>query len=140
MTRETLNKSLEELEGEKWPEPAYFSTKLVERVYRLRQQPLNELEADDVRLLLSQNMGLKYMIPMAVKILAEDPFHEALYYPGDLLWALLKVDPQLWQSGVREKLLPIVGRAWQSVSGGAIIVEPGLKETIQAFIQDKASQ
>lgn len=93
-----LLKSLEELENDKWPSLKSFPTEMVRQVYLLRQKPIIELNANDLRLLISQNVGLEYLIPLSIKFFEKDIFYEALYYPGDLLLAVLNVDPVYWES------------------------------------------
>ncbi len=97
-----LLKSLEELENDKWPRPKSFPTEMIRQVYLLRQKPIIELNANDLRLLISQNVGLEYLIPLSMKFFEKEIFYEALYYPGDLLLAVLNVDPVYWESNKNE--------------------------------------
>jgi hypothetical protein len=90
------NKTIEELENDYWPIPSSFPTTLVEKVFLLRQKRISYLNADDIRLLISQNIGTKYLMPKALALLRINIVEEALYYPGDLLMTLLKSDKDYW--------------------------------------------
>ena len=47
--------------------------------------------------MIGQQIGLKYLIPLAIEVLTADLFAEGDYYPGDLLQFVLKVDPDFWR-------------------------------------------
>jgi hypothetical protein len=71
-------------------------TRLVRRCEELLQMPLNEYSIEDIRLMIGQQLGLQYLIPLAVEKLQEDLFSEGDFFPGDLLSNVLKVDPGFW--------------------------------------------
>lgn len=90
-------KSLEDLEARVWPairleEVSY----LVRTSHELRKKPLQEFGIEDLRIMTGQNIGLKYLMPLAIERLSEDLFAEGDYYPGDLLKSVLHVDPKFW--------------------------------------------
>ena len=89
-------RTLEELNGEHWGAPETAPTPMVERCLRLRQMKLEELCDGDVRLLVSQKIGVRHVIPKAFKLLAADAVLETDYFPGDLLCALMKTDRACW--------------------------------------------
>lgn len=104
MIGDLLNeKSIEELEKDYWVTPPSFQTELVKSVFFLRKKPLIDFDSNDLRILISQNIGLKYLVPKAISRLEENVLEEALYYPGDLLFALLNIDHTFWLQDDFEK-------------------------------------
>jgi hypothetical protein len=89
------SKSLQELGDEDGGEPAYDSY-LVTTVQRLRRKPLNEYTVEDLRIMIGQQIGLSYLIPLAVERLADHPLASGDYYNGDLLKMVLSVDIGYW--------------------------------------------
>lgn len=90
-----LNKSLQELENCDWGEPSYDSH-LVVTCYKLRRVPLKLLSTENLRILIGQNIGLKFLIPLALEHLHRQPLAQGDFYPGDLLVALLHVEANFW--------------------------------------------
>ena len=97
------HRTLEELDGENWGEPETASTPMVARCRRLRRTPLYALNHGDVRLLISQEIGLKYLVPKALEVVGGDTLLEADLYPGDLLCALLRIDEGYWSRNPAER-------------------------------------
>lgn len=89
-------KTVEQLENADWGEPTY-SSHLVTTIHRLRRKPLNEFTVEDLRIMIGQNVGLVYLIPMAIERLNEDPLISGDYYQGDLLKQVLTVELKFWQ-------------------------------------------
>ncbi|XOV92219.1 MAG: contact-dependent growth inhibition system immunity protein [Bacteroidota bacterium] len=89
-------KSLDSLEKDKWGSPEYDSY-LVKTVHQLRSVPLNEYQIEDLRIMISQNIGLKFLIPLALEQLEKNLFAEGDFYEGDLLQATLNADSDFWQ-------------------------------------------
>lgn len=75
------------------------------RFYILYNKPIDELELADVRFLIGQNAGLKFLVPIAVEYLRGDAFLETEYYPGDLLMPVLQISntPIYWLSNKVQK-------------------------------------
>jgi hypothetical protein len=48
--------------------------------------------------MIGQNIGLTYLIPLAIEQLQRDPLVEGDYYPGDLLAAVVRVKSSFWQA------------------------------------------
>ncbi|GAB3931343.1 contact-dependent growth inhibition system immunity protein [Larkinella terrae] len=88
-------KTLEDLENERWEEPD-FGDDRSQKIQALRQTPLNQLRTDDLRLLIGHGISLAYLIPLAIEKLNKNPFAEGDYYPGDLLQSVLNVDLNFW--------------------------------------------
>lgn len=79
--------TLEQLEKDVWPEPG-FQSNLTMTCYELRKKELSKFTVEDLRIMLGQSIGAKYLLPMAIKILKENPFAEGDFYEGDLLDAI----------------------------------------------------
>jgi CDI immunity proteins len=97
------DQTIEELENDFWPEPSAYPTGLIKDVHSIRKKKLVEMDSNDVRLLISQNIGLEYLIPKAIKILRVNVLEDALYYPGDLLTAVLSIKNEYWIEHTLEK-------------------------------------
>lgn len=79
--------TLEQLEKDVWPEPG-FQSNLTLTCYELRKKELSKFTVEDLRIMLGQSIGARYLLPMAIKILKENPFAEGDFYEGDLLDAI----------------------------------------------------
>lgn len=89
-------KSLQELEGNAWGEPA-LGSHLVIRCHELRRQPLRDLNVEDLRLMITQEIGLRYLVPIALTRLARDPFASGDIGFGDLLLSVIQVRGEFWE-------------------------------------------
>ncbi len=89
------NKSLQELENSDWGEPTYDSH-LVVTCHKLRRIPLKLFNIENLRIMIGQNIGLKFLVPLALKHLYSHPLAQGDFYPGDLLAALLRVEADFW--------------------------------------------
>jgi len=70
--------------GEDWP------SALVSTCKRLYEKPLQDFIIEALRIMIGQEIGLEFLVPMALERLAENPFEHGDYYPGDLLMNLLR--------------------------------------------------
>jgi hypothetical protein len=89
-------RSLEDLEGVRWPGPPSDATRLIATAHVLRRKPVDQLSAEDLRLLISQDVGLPYLLPRAVELLGVDPMLAGDFCAGDLLAAVLTRDREAW--------------------------------------------
>jgi hypothetical protein len=97
MSNEQINKkTIEELENDYWVTPLSFQTELTKSIFFLRKKRLIDFDSNDLRILISQDIGVKYLIPKAINLLKENILEEASYYPGDLLSTLLNLDYAYW--------------------------------------------
>jgi hypothetical protein len=48
--------------------------------------------------MIGQNIGLEFLIPLAIELLRENPFIKGDYYPGDLLSVTMQVERGFWQT------------------------------------------
>ena len=98
------NQSLEELENDWWGEPE-FDSYVVKTSHLARQKPINKLTDEEIRLLIGQKIGLKYLLPIAVKMIEIRPDMMITFYPGDLLKCLLSRDKEDWKDNRDDLLL-----------------------------------
>lgn len=62
--------------------------------------------------MIGQEIGLRWLIPLALAILEADPLAEGDFYPGDLLASVLRAPATFWEndSESRVRLELIVSR------------------------------
>ena len=92
-----LDKNLEQLENSYWGDADEAASRLIKRSHKLRKKKLKDLSVEDLRLLIRQNIGLEYLIPLAIDTLRDTPFAEGDLYEGDLLESVLKSDKDYWK-------------------------------------------
>ncbi|MGX1274529.1 contact-dependent growth inhibition system immunity protein [Streptomyces phaeoluteigriseus] len=90
------DRSLAELERDHWPALSADATRLVAAAHALRCRPIGELTVEDMRVLIGQDTGLPYLLPLALDVLRDNPMAEGDMYEGDLLSAVLTRDPKTW--------------------------------------------
>lgn len=94
------SKTLEILEKNNWGEPTYDSY-LVKTCHQLRRKLLKDFEVEDLRIMIGQDIGLKYLIPLAMQKLEENILAEGDCYEGDLLKSVLNSDVEYWKKEVK---------------------------------------
>jgi hypothetical protein len=99
------SKTLQELEDSDWGDPATGETPLIQKCLALRREPIGDFSIENLRLLIGQQMGLKFLLPLAMSHLNHDPLSEGDLYPGDLLQSVLRVPFDSWQE--TEELLAL---------------------------------
>src|SRR5215510_933494 len=97
MANENLNKSIEELENDFWDEPE-FNSSLVINCHAYRKIPLNQIKPEQIRLLMGQDIGIKHLLPLALKILEDNPHFECAFFPGDLLLEVSGIKAFYWNN------------------------------------------
>jgi len=88
-------KTLDQLEPPAWGEPDFHSH-LVTTCHRLRRKPIGEFSVEDLRIIIGQEIGLPWLVPLALEVLEQNPLAEGDFYPGDLLRSVLRVEPSFW--------------------------------------------
>jgi CDI immunity proteins len=88
-------RTLDELDPPAWGEPQYDSY-LVSTCHRLRRTPVTDFSVEDLRIMIGQDIGLRFLIPVALEVLERDPLAQGDMYPGDLLANVLRVGPEFW--------------------------------------------
>ncbi|GBF77382.1 hypothetical protein PA598K_05930 [Paenibacillus sp. 598K] len=92
---ELKGKTLEELDGEIWAKPE-FQSALVKKIHQLRKKPITNFTNEDLRLCLSQQEGLEYLVPVALQKISNQPFHSGDLFVGDLLVSVLRIKGDFW--------------------------------------------
>lgn len=92
-------KTLENLEKNFWGDPVYDSH-LVIRCHALRKLPLENFTIEDLRIMIGQEIGLDYLIPLALEVLTVDLFAEGDFFEGDLLKNVLAVKTEFWNNNI----------------------------------------
>jgi len=117
--------SVEQVEDNAWGNPPPGATSLVETVHQLRRKPLRDLEPEDLRVLIAQQVGLDPLVPRVLTQLEADPLLEGDYYPGDVLVAVLKVPATYWSAhpDQRTRLEHVI----------TSVDDPGLRSDIDRF-------
>lgn len=107
-------RSLEDLENDRWGEPT-FGSSVVQRVHAARTKPIQDLTTGELRLLISQKVGLPYLVPLALEALHADPLARGSFYEGDLLAAVLALPSETVarHSGWREQIDQIAQRYFE---------------------------
>ncbi|MFJ8842146.1 contact-dependent growth inhibition system immunity protein [Streptomyces cyaneofuscatus] len=95
-----MQNSLEQLEGFEWPAPPADATGLVTAAHNLRKRPIGSLNAHELGRLIGQDIGLPWLLPVAVNILRETVADQRLtgFYDDDLLTAVLTRKSNVWRS------------------------------------------
>jgi hypothetical protein len=101
MSDTDLNKTIEQLE--KW----YFTTQnnesfLISECSKLVKKPLKDFEIEDLRIMIGQSIGLKYLIPIAIKVLDHNILAEGDFYEGDLLKSVLTSENTFWKNNKKD--------------------------------------
>jgi len=93
------SRSLEQLEGRRWPAPPGDATPMVKNIHELRRCPVGTLEPHELARLVGQGVGLSWLLPLAVEMLKESAPAQAAggFYDDDLLTAVVTVDPRVWE-------------------------------------------
>ncbi|MFD7987203.1 contact-dependent growth inhibition system immunity protein [Kitasatospora indigofera] len=90
-------RSVEELEGDRWPAPPGGGTRLTATVHELRGRPIGGLTVEDMRLLIGQDVGLAHLLPLVVEVLRADPMAAGGMYEVDLPAAVLTRSAEVWR-------------------------------------------
>ncbi|MFE0452817.1 contact-dependent growth inhibition system immunity protein [Streptomyces sp. NPDC058914] len=122
------DRSLEELERDRWPAPPTDASRLVAMVHALRRRPIGKLTVEDMRLLIGQNVGLSYLLPLALEVLRDDPMAEGDMYEGDLLSAVVTRSPAVWNEW------PELGRELGVIVSELTDLPPSLTQETAGFL------
>ena len=131
-----LDKNLSELERDVWAAPD-FDSHVVTECHRLRFVALKDFTIEDLRLMIGQDIGLEYLVPLALQHLEANPFAEGNFYPGDLLKNVTGVRRNFWigHPDLRLRMVPIVNSALLRI-GPALDTDGSLTRQLNAFLDD----
>lgn len=109
MVRKGSN-SIEQLKNDILKEPVEYPSGLVINCHNYRKIPIKQLTVEQLRLLISQKIGLEHIIEIAIQKLEENILAEGDLYEGDLLVAVSCLSTQFWNENKihLEKLRTIV--------------------------------
>lgn len=112
MNNSWRQKSLEILENNKWRDEEHYISGLIKRCHEYRKIPVDQLSTEQLRTLIGQQIGLNYLIPIAIDFLENDILAEGDFYPGDLLEVVVKVDLKFWNQNLsyRTQILELIER------------------------------
>ncbi|MFE2813908.1 contact-dependent growth inhibition system immunity protein [Streptomyces nigra] len=120
--------SLEELERDHWSAPPGGQTRLMTTVRELRRKPIGGLTVEDMRLLIGQDVGLAYLLPLAMEALRDNPLAEGDMYEGDLLAAVLTRRAEAWRE------FPELRQEVRRIVSALTDVPPALKREVEGFL------
>ncbi|WNM18246.1 contact-dependent growth inhibition system immunity protein [Flavobacterium capsici] len=90
-------KTLESLEKKVWPSlNSDESSYLIKTCNALRKKELQDFTTEDLRIMIGQEIGLPFLIPLALETLKDNLFAEGDMYEGDLLKNVLEIDTKFW--------------------------------------------
>jgi hypothetical protein len=103
------DKTINQLQDKPIPRPPEYESHLVKRCFDLANKKLKYFSPEDLRIMIGQNIGLEYLVPIAIEVLEQEPFIEADFYEGDLFLNVLKVDKTFWEEKpeLKENVLKI---------------------------------
>ena len=80
---------------------------------RLTRADCSSAQQDGAHRAHTQQVGVSYVIPLAIDVVERDPFAESRFYPGDLLYALLQIPTDYWVANeeLRHRLQHVYERA-----------------------------
>lgn len=96
------NKTLESLEKKVWPELSELDKQdwLMVECNTLRKKPLKDFSIENLREMIGQDIGLEFLIPLAIDNLTNDITLKGECYIGDLLNAVLKSETEYWEENM----------------------------------------
>lgn len=93
-----LEQNLETIENSYWETPYLDDTSyLVNTCHKLRKKKLIDFTIEDLRIMIGQNIGIDYLVPIAIEELHRKPLAEGDFFRGDLALNVLRVDEGFWQ-------------------------------------------
>ena len=93
--------TLTQLEKKDWGEPTY-SSNLVKTCHALRHKVLRCFTAEDCRIMINQQIGLLYLVPIAINILNKNILTAGDLYEGDLLESVLRISDEHWKNNLQQ--------------------------------------
>ena len=91
-----VGQTLERLSGHQLPDEG--GTSLTQRAARAWKTPIEAMTCEQLRLLLSQDLGTPWIAPLACLVVTSRPNATVTYYPGDLAQEILRAFPMVYAS------------------------------------------
>ncbi|MEV0170917.1 contact-dependent growth inhibition system immunity protein [Streptomyces sp. NPDC050803] len=130
------SRSLEQLEGQRWPDPPDDTTHMVKNVHALRRRPIGTLEPHELARLIAQDVGLPHLLPAAVAHLRDTAPRQAAggWYDDDLLHAVLTRRPEAWADA------PDAARTFEETVSMLVGLSPELQRLADAFLSSRTEE
>lgn len=123
--------TLQQLDGQDWGDPPSDESYLIRTCHRLRRVPLDQFDAEDLRIMIGQLLSLAVLVPLAVELLEADPLAGGDMADGALLAAVLtSLDFVQLDADLTQRLGGIVDRVAVADPDD---VDPRLPDLITAF-------
>lgn len=126
---------LDILDPPAWGPAPPDATPVTKRCHELRTKPLRDFTAEDLRIMIGQQVALGRMVALSLDRLQPDSREDDL--PGDLLASLLAVDAVFWEQS--PDLDVEVSRLAERLDE-RLQLEPGLSELIATFKRDHSAR
>ena len=136
MTRKaTPDSTIEELEGDRWPEPK-FDSHLVLECHRLMKLQLRLFTVENLRIMLGQDIGSRYLVPIALGHLEADPLVAGDFYPGDLLCSVLSLPREFWNAHpeLRTRVAAVAARTIDLASANDEVPAKAIRKAHDRFL------
>jgi hypothetical protein len=119
--------TLDDLDPPAWPEAPEDATYLVRRCHELRRKPIDAFSAEDLRIMIGQQIAVSCLVPRALDRLAGDPLVSGDFFHGDLLEVVLRVDRSYWAArpAERDRLHGMIATL--------VPMDPDVRAAIEAF-------
>lgn len=93
------NSTIEQLENDFWPQLTKddFQSYLITTIHKLRSKRIGSFEVEDLRIMIGNGVGMKYLVPKAIRVLTNNILAGGDFYEGDLLKFVLHSEPEYWK-------------------------------------------
>jgi hypothetical protein len=122
--------TLDTVDPPAWGPAPPDATPLITRCHELRTKPLRDFTAEDLTIMIGQQVALRPLVQLALDRLRPDSLIEDDDYPTDLLASVLRVDSAFWERS------PDSDIELHKIAVGArerFKLGPGLRELIETF-------
>lgn len=130
-------RTLDTVDPPAWGPAPPDATPLITRCHELRTKPLRDFTAEDLQIMIRQQVALNHLVWPALDRLRSDSLVEYDDYPTDLLASALRVDPAFWERS------PDYDQELNKLGKGArerFNLAPELRELIETFDRDHAAR
>lgn len=133
-----LNRTISQLLHQKWngPVPTSNDSYIRQTLYRLYNTAISDLDIEDIRFLINQEILLDDIMPLAVEQLQSNILAEGDFYEGDLLNAALSVGSEFWSKhpALKETLKKTIRNHMWEIEAAGLPRQVG--RNIESFLSD----
>jgi len=125
------------LENDVWDEPETYQSILIENCHQLRKEHLSALTNEQLRLSITQEVGLRFTIPLVIKKLLENKFIECDFYPGDLLQATFRKLEADWAESdfLKDEIVSYVKHRFSEIKANDEMPEKAKREIFDNLVK-----